>query len=198
MSIHALRGTGECFTISGQPRHASIRLGRLPHKRYTMHSIGGPVHPGVRQASAHLWRHLRSLNHAFLRSLDSSVTLTDLDKDRLRTLAEFFRDSASIETMDVGATLHAEGIRRVSHELVFAPRINLMAALDRTPEFIEWKRGWKKSDGDMILELTNNLEKLFDLSSEANRVKAMPEREARIVSSVLSDLIARTEPIVTR
>lgn len=163
-----------------------------------MLSLSGFGRTSPRSSSAHLWRHLRSLNHAFVRSMDNSVTLTVLDRDRLRTLAEFFRNAAGIGSMELDSALRPEAFGRISHELVFAPHISLRPTLLRTPEFIEWKRGWKDTEDEMIIKLTRDLDALAEHADDPRRSEYIPDREAHIVSLVLQDLIARTEPTVTR
>jgi hypothetical protein len=163
-----------------------------------MLTFSGFGRPSVSSANAHIWRHLRSLNHAFVRSMDDSVVLTALDKDRLQTLAEFFRNSSGAETMELDQSLRPEALGRISHELSLAPHISLKATLVRTPEFTEWKRGWKDTEEELIERLTRDLQALASRANEPGRSEWFPPKEARIVSSVLQELIARTEPTVTR
>ncbi len=49
---------------------------------------------------AGFWAHLKSIDHALCRALDSksSLSLTELDKERLRTMADFLRESMPAQT----------------------------------------------------------------------------------------------------
>ena len=126
------------------------------------------------------------------------MVLTEFDRDRLRTLAEFFRSFSGPGGFELDNSLRPGALGKVSHELVFAPRMNLKTALGRIPEFVEWKRAWKDREDEMISRLTQNLEALATHASDPRRSKQLPEREQRIVKLVLEDLIAHTEPTVTR
>jgi hypothetical protein len=169
-----------------------------PHRYNAMMSLVGSRRSTPENSHAHLWRHLRSLSHAFERSLDDSLKLTELDKDRIATLAEFFKRSGNIEALPLEESLRPESLGRSSSELTFAPHISLVSTLENIPEFVDWKRSWKVPEGEIIRKLTSDLESLLVHADDAERSRQLPAREARIIRTVLQTMISHTEPTIAR
>lgn len=139
---------------------------------------------------AGLWSDLKSMRHALDRAMKANTRsdLCELDQARLRSLLEFFRAQ-----LNPGAASENDAPSLDSAEAKYSLDIDLRQMLRDLPVFDQWHRSGKLGFKEKSLRLIASLEEYLDKVSNNLFPKNPPEDEFKILHSILSELLLRTE-----
>jgi hypothetical protein len=145
---------------------------------------------------AGLWSHLKSMDHALDRALQTADCrrLTELDKDRLHALVELLQGglptSGSPEEAD-DLLLHC----CQTTEPDYSGAIDLRQELRNVEAFEEWSRPSRKSLSDNVGRLIRAIEDFLGETSPHSLIpqKEIPRKEFEVLRAILQSLLAETE-----
>lgn len=139
---------------------------------------------------AGLWSDLKSMRHALDRAMKASTRsdLAELDLSRLRSLVEFLR--AELDPKAAGET---EFLSLASTEPKYSLDIDLRQLLKGLDIFEQWHRAGKLAFKEKTIRLITSLEEYLDKVSCNLFPSNPPQEEFKILYTVLSELLLRTE-----
>jgi len=136
-----------------------------------------------------LWCHLKSMEHAIKRVLDPNVTIEELDKDRLRALAEFLDQSITkASTMDLETLLSGGAL--LSSEMLMPndiPHDILTDKLKQVTALSSWG-GKKQGLSIKIGRLTKIIRSYLDDLSKT-LISSPPKDEFEVLHAILTYLL---------
>jgi hypothetical protein len=148
------------------------------------------------ELSVGFWAFLKSIDHAMARALDagrSPKKLTDLDVDRLKSLADFLRQGLAAESTETGFPSE-ESFRESSRKADYSSGVNLRQVAASNKEFDAWleksKLGFEKKTTKLIEAVDNYLS---ELSENLFSPKETPQDEFIILRSIIGDLLLDAE-----
>lgn len=141
---------------------------------------------------ADLWSHLKAVDYALQRSLDSNSKepLHDLDRERLLDLASFLHENLDVSGEDLASfdSLLASADTPVH----FTTDIDVKKCLKDTKEFSEWLS--KTRFDEKVSRLITSIEEYVKSSKQALFPKNSPRPEFIILSAFLMRLLSYSQP----
>jgi len=137
---------------------------------------------------AGLWSDLKSMRHAIDRAMKPDTKLMELDKARLRTLADFLRNE--LDPKPLGDN---EFLSLSSEEPRYSLDIDLRQIVKGLPIFEQWHRSSKMGFKEKTQKLFSALENYIKEFSNSLFENNPPQEEFKIIRAILTELLARTE-----
>ena len=143
---------------------------------------------------AGLWSHLKSMDYALERVLNSEEPHAQLDKERLSDLAEFLRHGLSRPRDAQGNSLNLLSFTQPS-STDYGAAIDLRKVIEEVPQFKRWKQSAKKGFDEMLQRLIDAVEQQAKPSDRGLFPLSDPQRreEFEILRAILQTLLTDTE-----
>lgn len=142
---------------------------------------------------AGLWGHLKSIEHALVRTLDGAMTgsITELDKDRLLALRALLQDILYM-SRDTGLSVNDDLISPEASHSDYSLAFDFRAKIESNHEFDQWQKPSRKSFVDDLERLIKALDS-FVSSTPRTLFKNVPREEFRVLSSIVQSLVSDAE-----
>jgi Fe-S-cluster formation regulator IscX/YfhJ len=143
---------------------------------------------------ADLWSHLKSMDHALVRALDSqsALSLTTLDKERLIALVSFLRNSLVHQTEE--QLISMDSLITPDLEPNTVSYLDLRQRLKELPSFEAWENKAKMGFDKKVQKLVETTENYINKpASDSLFPKDAPQEELKVLRDLLSELLKNSE-----
>lgn len=145
-------------------------------------------------AYADLWSHLKSMDYALERALDSDspAPLEELDKERLQALANFLSESI-IQKYDDGLSSIYETLVSTESRQTFAPDFDLRERFQEVQPLKSWHHASKIGFEKKIQKLIESIDYFLNKSPKGIFKNDVPREEFEILRALLTVLLSETQ-----
>ncbi len=145
-------------------------------------------------AYADLWSHLKSMDYALERALDSDspIPLEELDKERLQALSNFLKESIVQKYDDSLASIY-DILMSAESRPTFTPDFDLRQKFQDVESFKLWHNASKMGFEKKIQKLVESIEDFLTKSPKGIFKNDVPREEFNILHALIIVLLSETQ-----